>query len=159
MTDPLREHHDIVALAERRAERLCAAYTRRAAIPDFTYRVEPKDVEAQLDLLLDPAEPDIDALSRILAARVGLVVGATAPGWGRFVCGERCCDGERGRMVPCSRPIWSLMGENETQMVTFADCPDPDEWDGDERRHVPGISTLTSPTEALFAALIATRPT
>jgi hypothetical protein len=50
------------------------------------------------------------------------------------------------------------MGDDETQMVTFADCPDPDEWDGDERRHVPNIDTLTSPTDALFAALNATRP-
>ena len=95
-----------------------------------------------------------DAVARLVAEAVGLECGATAPDIGRFVCGEHCCDGDLGRMVPCARPIWSMMGADEMQMVTFADCPDPDEWDGDERRHVRGISTITDPAEAL--RLIAT---
>lgn len=95
-----------------------------------------------------------DAMARWLAAHHGLTVGATAPDFGRYVCGEHCCDGQRGRMVPCARPIWSLMGAEGT-MVTFADCPDPDAWGGDERCHVPGISALTNPAEALRAACLA----
>ena len=96
-----------------------------------------------------------DAVARLVAEAVGLECGATAPDIGRFVCGEHCCDGDLGRMVPCARPIWSMMGADETQMVVFADCPDPDAWDGDERRHVPGISAVTDPAEALTLIALA----
>ena len=111
-------------------------------------------VTARLTLLSDLSRPaSRDAVARLVAEAVGLECGATAPDIGRFVCGEHCCDGDLGRMVPCARPIWSMMGADETQMVVFADCPDPDAWDGDERRHVPGISAVTDSAGAL--ALIA----
>lgn len=104
----------------------------------------------ELAILCDLTRPESrDAIARLVAERVGLEVGATAPDFARFVCGEHCCDGERGRMVPCSRPIWSMMGADETQMVTFADCPDPGEWGGEARRHVPGVGTITDPGDAL----------
>lgn len=96
-----------------------------------------------------------DAVARLVAERLGLTCGAMAPDLGRFACGEHCCDGDRGRMVPCARPIWSMMGADETQMVVFADCPDPDAWGGDERRHVPGISAVTDPAEALTLIALA----
>ena len=111
-------------------------------------------VAVELALLSDLSRPaSRDAVARLVAEAVGLECGATAPDIGRFVCGEHCCDGDLGRMVPCARPIWSMMGADETQMVVFADCPDPDAWDGDERRHVPGISAVTDSAGAL--ALIA----
>lgn len=110
------------------------------------------DVDAHLTLLCDLTRPaSRDAVARLVAEAAGLECGATEPDLGRYVCGEHCCDGEIGRMVPCARPVWSMMGANETQMVLFADCPDPAEWDGDERIHVPGISAITDPTEALTA--------
>lgn len=118
------------------------------------YGVE-EETTAHLTLLCDLTRPaSRDWWARYLAQRLGLTVGATAPDFGRYTCGEHCCDGDNGRMVPCSRPIWSLMAADETQLMMFADCPDPGEWDGGDRRHVPGISALTDPAEALAAACI-----
>lgn len=157
MTD-LRDIPAIRKLAEERARDIWTANVKYFQAAGWDITIDPGEaptgfgltIEAQIDLLSDLSRPDSrDAVARLVAAKVGIECGATAPDFARFVCGEHCCDGERGRMVPCSRPIWSMMGADETQMVTFADCPDPDEWGGDERRHVPGISAITDPAEAL----------
>lgn len=154
MTQDIRQLPAIRALAEERARSYWSAVqgiVPTAApweqTPDYGKEVQ---IGAHLAIITDLSRPDSrDAIARLVAAKVGIECGATAPDFARFVCGAHCCDGERGRMVPCSRPIWSMMGADETQMVTFADCPDPDEWGGDERRHVPGISAITDPAEAL----------
>ena len=91
--------------------------------------------------------------ARWLAARLGMEPGATAPGWAQYPCGEHCCNGETGEMAACTRPVWSL-GTDEG-FVLFMDCPNPEAWDGEECRHVPGISDLTDPAEALAAACVA----
>lgn len=80
-------------------------------------------IAAYLALLTDLSRPaSRDAVARLVAEAVGLECGATAPSFGRYVCGEHCCDGDIGRMTPCARSIWSMMGANETQMVVFADA-------------------------------------
>ena len=153
----LRDIPAIRAEAERRAKSVWRHERENAGADKWLYPDEwgdgpthPARILGHLDLLCDLSDPGSrDAVARMVAERVGLVCGATAPDFARFVCGEHCCDGDRGLMVPCSRPIWSMMGADETQMVTFADCPDPDEWDGDERRHIPGISAVTDPADAL----------
>ena len=104
---------------------------------------------AETSLLLDSPLAMCHA-ARWLATRLGMEPGATAPGWGQYTCGEHCCNGETGEMADCSRQVWSL-GTDEG-FVLFMDCPNPEAWDGDERRHVPGISDLTDPAEALAAA-------
>jgi hypothetical protein len=91
--------------------------------------------------------------ARWLATRLGCDPGATAPGWAQYPCGEHCCNGETGEMAACTRPVWSL-GTDEG-FVLFMDCPNPEAWDGEECRHVPGISDLTDPAEALAAACVA----
>lgn len=164
MSRALRDIPAIRALAyEMLRDQWIANYARLSANPDYlalpTHEEAPEEavellIEAQLDLLTDLTRPaSRDAVARLVAEAVWLGCGATAPDFRRFTCGEHCCDGKRGRMTPCDRKIWSMMGADETQMVIFADCPDPDEWGGGERRHVPGISEVTDPAEAL--ALIA----
>lgn len=113
----------------------------------------PKEDIDRLALLLDSPLAMCHAARR-LAGRLGLEPGVTAPSWERFSCREHCCDGETGQMVGCTRPVWSIMGADDVYVI-FADCPDPEAWDGSERRHVPGISDLTDPAEALAAACVA----
>jgi len=91
--------------------------------------------------------------ARWLATRLGMNPGVTAPGWAQYLCGEHCCNGETGEMAACTRPVWSL-GTDEG-FVLFMDCPNPEAWDGEECRHVPGISDLTDPAAALAAACVA----
>ena len=88
--------------------------------------------------------------ARWLAEQLGMDPGATAPGWAQYPCGEHCCNGETGEMAACTRPVWSL-GTDEG-FVLFMDCPNPEAWDGEECRHVPGIGDLTDPAAALAAA-------
>lgn len=97
----------------------------------------------------DPA--GMDRAARWLAAHYGLAVGATAPDFGRYVCGEHCADGDTGRMEACHAPIWSLMVSGLDPII-FADCNGED---GDDRCHVPSISALTDPAEAMRAACLA----
>ena len=147
----LRDIPAIRKLAEEQAAEMISTAFRVAK----RFEIASADLVAvHLDLLCDLTRPaSRDAVARLVAERVDLTCGATAPDFGRYACGEHCCDGRTGRMVPCSWHVWSMMAEHD-QMVLFADCPDPDEWDGDERRHVPGISAITDPAEAL--TLIAT---
>ena len=91
--------------------------------------------------------------ARWLAEQLGMDPGATAPGWAQYPCGEHCCNGETGEMAACTRPVWSL-GTDEG-FVLFMDCPNPEAWDGEECRHVPGIGDLTDPAAALAAACVA----
>lgn len=114
--------------------------------------VYPADV-ATLSLLLDSPLAMCHA-ARWLATRLGMDPGVTAPSWERLQCRQHCCDGATGEMVDCTRPVWSIMGADDVYVI-FADCPDPEEWDGDDVRHVPGISALTDPAEALAAACVA----
>ncbi len=105
------------------------------------------------DVVLDLSDPaGMDRGARYLAERVGLTCGATAPAWGRYVCGEHCADGDTGRMERCSRHIWSLMGADGLDPVEFAECgiEAPD-----DREIAPGISTLTNPAAALALAVLA----
>jgi hypothetical protein len=106
-----------------------------------------------LSLLLDSPLALCHA-ARWLATRVGMDPGVTAPSWERLQCRQHCCDGATGEIVDCTRPVWSIMGADDVYVI-FADCPDPEEWDGDDVRHVPGISDLTDPAEALVAACVA----
>lgn len=105
-----------------------------------------------LHLLLDSPLALCHA-ARWLAEQLGMDPGATAPGWAQYPCGEHCCNGETGEMAACTRPVWSL-GTDEG-FVLFMDCPNPEAWDGEERRHVPGIGDLTDPAAALAAACLA----
>jgi hypothetical protein len=150
MSDPLRNHRDIVALASARVDRRVAAVEAAAYRRGWGCVISEADrlvwLDAELDLLLDPAEPDLDALSRILAARVGLVVGATAPEW-------RQSHEEKW-------PLWMLI-DPTGGICAFYDTDGRYPYGHFEVRvhcAVPGISTLTYPTDALFAALNATRP-
>jgi hypothetical protein len=54
-------------------------------------------------------------------------------------------------MECCGRAIWSLMGAEGFDPITFAECGD----DGNERVIVPGISAVTNPAEALRLACLA----
>ena len=137
----LRAHPDIQAEADRRATEGRAAYI--AAI-ERHHTGEARDAlvagvsplwvfrEAHLDLLLT----DPDALSRLLAARVGIVVGATAPEWRRFRLG-----------LPNGSEswAWALLGTPGEQFF-FTDG------------NAPGISAILDPLPALHAALAATEP-
>ena len=105
-----------------------------------------------LSLLLDSPLALCHA-ARWLAEQLGMDPGATAPGWAQYPCGEHCCNGETGEMAACTRPVWSL-GTDEG-FVLFMDCPNPEAWDGEECRHVPGIGDLTDPAAALAAACVA----
>ena len=55
-------------------------------------------------------------------------------------------------MEQCDRPIWSLLGADGMDPVTFAECgiESPD-----DREIVPGISALTDPAAALALACLA----
>jgi len=139
----LRAHADIVKLAKHRARRIWDANVARFAAAGYgDFVADPDDapegfaltVEAQLDLLLDPAEPDTDVLARVLAARVGLAVGCTAPEFRRFRLGLP--DGSESW-------AWALLGSPGEQFF-FTDG------------NVPGISAITDPVAALCAALTPT---
>lgn len=84
--------------------------------------------------------------------KVGELVGldfADTPGFGRFVCGEHCRDGQTGEMELCTAIVYSMCGDDPIQRVDFHDCGLREEDDGGERRHVPGLSSITDPREAL----------
>lgn len=138
----LRTDPDIQAEAERRARLFWTALgvhvSARIRFPATEWDACPEpDVtaawtEAHLDLLLT----DPDALSRLLAARVGVVVGATAPEWRRFRLG-----------LPNGSEswAWALLGTPGEQFFLT---------DG----NAPGISTILDPLPALHAAIAATEP-
>lgn len=137
----LRAHPDIQAEADRRATEgraACIAAIERhhtgEARDALVAGVSPLWVfqEAHLEMPLN--DPDICA--RLLAARVGIVVGATAPGWRRFRLG-----------LPNGSEswAWALLGTPGEQFF-FTDG------------NAPGISAILDPLPALHAALAATEP-
>ena len=109
----------------------------------------------ELTLLSDLTRPasrrglmDAVATARDVDGTHGLTLGC-------FTCGEHCCDGDTGEMQPCERRLWSLMGLHPEAMVQFADCPNPGHRSGEERIHVPGISSVPDPVEALTLIALA----
>ena len=151
----LRTHPDLVALCERRAK---AHYdTVRAQLrghiglhpwlemPSATVR--QSWIEAEMNLLLDPADPDVDGLARVLAARVGLAVGATAPGF--------TMDGDGlGWTLRVGHREYSFV--EGTRRWTTIDPMRPTEYH--RSASLDGISKVTNPIEAFALCLLATRP-
>ena len=71
---------------------------------------------------------------------------------GRFYCGEHCCNGQTGEMVKCDRRVWSV--GNGDWNVNFSDCPGPENWDGEEDQHIPGIPEILDRPAAIAAILL-----
>lgn len=94
-------------------------------------------------LLADLTRPaSRDFWARWLAEKVGLTVGATAPGWYRHAA--------------AGRTHWQIGDFPMSQNVWVVDHAA--EWNMGARIVVPGISTLTDPAAALRAALLAVVP-
>lgn len=154
----LRDLPVVRAEAERMvSERYALAHAltlMHGTIPGGYVRDRSIDVAAELALLTNLTRPaSRDAVARMVAEEVGMfpfdgttaTTLATAPGFGRFVCGEHNNDDDD--LVTCRLPVWTmaLCDRHDLVMMTFASCG----CDTDDRRIVPGISTVTDPTEAL----------
>lgn len=150
---PLRKRAEELA-QERCAYRVVAlGWHPWANQPEW---LRAQDIDTEAHLLADLSRPasrrelmDAVATAHDVDGTHGLTLGC-------FPCGEHCCDGDTGEMQPCGRRLWSLMGLYPEAMVEFADCPNPEHWSGEERIHVPGISSVTDPAEALALITIAT---
>lgn len=102
-------------------------------------------IAAQASLLVDLSRPaSMDFAARLLAERVGLVCGATAPEWAlRFPRSD-------------GLGFWTLSAGDDEAYWTSEHWADA-EGVYDESI-TPGISALTDPAAALLAALLATVP-
>lgn len=157
----LRTHPDIVRLAEDRArrhfavemqmanERSPGAWAEWAELDPYNRR---EQTEVQMRLLLDPKAPDVDGLCRLLAARVGIMVGSTAPTWSweEYRRDSRDPDGApNGDGAP---DRWALIGAEDIRYFVGEE-----DWDQDFIV-VLGIADIADPFAALVAALFATTP-
>ena len=131
---------ELRALAEREARDLFEAIHVHHGM--LSAHAEGAVVEAILDLLRDPSRPaSRDALTRLVAEKVGLAVGATAPELVRQ-CTERV-------------GWWALRCDRRERM--FAEDPTMFPTPG-VAFGVPGISAITDPTLALAAIIAALWP-
>lgn len=136
----LRDLPPVRALAEKQAREFLNALSGPAVtwetMPDTpeSRRIKERHVETHLRLLTDLSRPaSMDALARLVAAKVGIECGATAP---------------ELRQVTVALPDgtesngWALLGAPGEQYLFFD-------------RNVPGISAITDPAEALARVAIA----
>lgn len=102
------------------------------------------DVDAHLALLCDLSRPDSrDAVARLVAAKVGIECGATAPQWAQE---EYHVDGER---TAC----W-ILSSKDRSVVFYGDYDSgPDGYS--VYRRVSGVDNITDPAEALARVAIA----
>ena len=107
---------------------------------------------AHASLLTDLSRPaSRDHWARWLAERVGLVCGATAPGWNRV---QTYVDHE-------STNYWALSvpgGRAYEMRIAFFHEPGDDDDGATVWRVAPGISALTNPAEALRLACLSVVP-
>ena len=150
----LRDLPPVRALAEERARE---HYTMRMTIAGPAYGGIPweqvSDYQrglseaAHLALLADLSRPDSrDAIARLVAAKVGIGCGATAPTFCRM---DRAAIRTSDPETPAFWAMWSGYS-GEAQWHDFDDWPERP-----HRRRLPGIGAITDPAEALARVAIA----